>query len=77
MKGPVDGAVNELNSCRGDFIRISCNPLRRYEEFAKSVLNVEWTTPLTKPLEVDGDAFFMDVHVDYHGRPISIINIIS
>ena len=60
MKGPIDGAVNKLNMRCGNFIRISCNPLRRYEEFAKSVLNVDeaLTTPLDNPLTLDGDAFF-------------------
>ena len=67
MKGPIDDAVDELNSRCGNFIRISCNPLRRYEDYARSVLNVAQATPLTKPLEFDGDAFYVESHYDYQG----------
>ena len=57
LKGPIDGAVNELNQSCGNFIRLRCHPLRRHEQFAQKILGVDekLAKPLDKPLKLEGD----------------------
>ena len=69
VEDSADGILDSINEATGEFINVTCRPIRPYENFAKSVNGVDSELCGPSPRKISpGRLFYIDVEVNYKSK---------